>query len=75
MALWISGSWTSYQLPEVVVTRYVRLRMASAHVQILGGIGADQAYFDPLAFAPVTDRGPGVANWDFSLFRQFEILR
>jgi len=53
-------------------------------VEILGGIGPGQAYFDPLAFAPVNEerfgtagfntlRGPGVANWDFGLFRNFPI--
>jgi hypothetical protein len=50
------------------------------HVEILGGIGPGHAYFDPLAFKPVTEarfgtapwgavRGPGYANWDFGLFR------
>ncbi|MPY90281.1 MAG: TonB-dependent receptor plug domain-containing protein [Luteitalea sp.] len=53
-------------------------------VQKLGGIGPGQAYFDPLAFAPVNEarfgtagfntlRGPGVANWDFGVFRNFSI--
>ncbi len=53
-------------------------------VKKLGGIGRGQAYFDPLAFAPVTERrfgtagynrmrGPGVTNWDFGLFRNFTI--
>jgi hypothetical protein len=51
-------------------------------VEILGNKGPGQSYFDPLAFAPVTQarfgnsgfnrmRGPGVRNFDFSLFRQF----
>ncbi|HEU0141538.1 MAG TPA: hypothetical protein VFQ79_17575, partial [Bryobacteraceae bacterium] len=51
-------------------------------VKILGGTGPGQAYFDPLAFAPVTDvrfgnsglnilRGPGVVNLDLGLFREF----
>jgi hypothetical protein len=51
-------------------------------VKKLGGIGPDQAFFDPLAFAPVTERrfgtagfnslrGPGVVNLDFGLFRNF----
>jgi hypothetical protein len=54
------------------------------NVEILGGVGPGQAYFDPFAFKPVTEarfgtaafnrlRGPGVANWDFGLFRQFPI--
>jgi hypothetical protein len=53
-------------------------------VKILGGTGPGQSYFDPAAFAPVTAvrygtsglnilRGPGVANVDFGLFRQFSI--
>ena len=50
-------------------------------VEILGGIGSGHSYFDPLAFAPVTEvrfgnagfntvRGPGAAQWDVGLFRQ-----
>jgi hypothetical protein len=53
-------------------------------VQILGGHGVGQPYFDPLAFKAVTDvrfgnsgrnilRGPGVFNIDGSLFRNFSI--
>jgi hypothetical protein len=53
-------------------------------VQILGGHGVGQSYFDPLAFKAVTDvrfgssgrnilRGPGVFNLDSSLFRNFKI--
>jgi len=49
-------------------------------VQILGGVGRGNSYFDPNAFAPVTAvrfgnsgrntlRGPGLANIDASLFR------
>ncbi len=51
-------------------------------VQILGGVGRGNSYFDPDAFAPVTAvrfgnsgrnilRGPGLANIDASLFRNF----
>jgi len=51
-------------------------------VQILGGHGVGQPYFNPLAFAPVTDvrfgnsgrdilRGPGFFNLDGSVFRTF----
>ncbi|WP_035957734.1 TonB-dependent receptor [Bryobacter aggregatus] len=54
------------------------------NVQILGGHGVGQAYFNPNAFAPVTDvrfgnvgrnsiRGPGVFNLDSGLFRKFTI--
>ncbi len=53
-------------------------------VQKLGGIGPGQPYYDPTAFAPVTDvrygtsgrnilRTPGVRNLDFSLFRHFRL--
>jgi hypothetical protein len=53
-------------------------------VAILGGHGVGQPYFNPLAFAPVTDvrfgnvgrntlRGPGVFNLDSSLFRDFRL--
>ena len=52
----------------------------------MGGIGRNSAYFDPLAFRPVTDarfgtapfnllRGPGVASWDLGVFRQFQLQR
>jgi hypothetical protein len=51
------------------------------NVEILGGVGRGHSYFDPFAFAPVTEvrfgtagfntlRGPGVAQWDLGLFRQ-----
>ena len=51
-------------------------------VEILGGTGPGQSYFDPLAFVPVTAvrfgnsglnilRGPGVVNLDLGLFREF----
>jgi hypothetical protein len=51
-------------------------------VKILGGAGPGQAFFDPLAYAPVTAvrfgnsglnsvRGPGVVNLDLGLFREF----
>jgi hypothetical protein len=53
-------------------------------VRILGGIGRGNSYFDPYAFAPVTDvrfgntgrnilRGPGVVNLDASIFRDFPL--
>jgi hypothetical protein len=51
------------------------------NVEILGGVGRGNSYFDPFAFAPVTEArfgnsgfnildGPGVAQWDLGLFRQ-----
>lgn len=53
-------------------------------VKILGGTGPGQSYFDPLAFLPVTGvrygntglnilRGPGVANIDLGIFREFRL--
>jgi hypothetical protein len=55
-----------------------------ADVRILGGVGRGNSYFDPAAFAPVTDvrfgtsgrnsvRGPGLLNLDASLFRDFKV--
>lgn len=76
----VSASGTSLNLPGSAQ----RADQIKASVHTLGGIGPSSAWFDPLAFAPVTGarfgnagfnslRGPGIANWDFSLFRQFEI--
>jgi hypothetical protein len=53
------------------------------HVEILGGTGPGQSYFDPFAFASVTGvrfgatgpnilRGPGVSNLDLGLFRELK---
>jgi hypothetical protein len=53
-------------------------------VRILGGVGRGNSYFDPNAFAPVTERrfgntgrnilrGPGPVNLDASIFRDFPI--
>jgi hypothetical protein len=55
-----------------------------SEVAILGGHGVGEPYFEPLAFAPVTDvrfgtsgrnilRGPGVFNLDGSIFRNFRL--
>jgi len=54
------------------------------NVAILGNVGAGQSYFDPLAFAAVTEarfgtsgynslRGPRVINLDASLYRTFHL--
>jgi hypothetical protein len=54
------------------------------NVQILGGIGAANPWFDPLAFRPVTEarfgnagydsvRGPGYVNLDLSFFREITV--
>jgi len=53
-------------------------------VEILGGVGRGQAFFDPLAFRQVTEPrfgnagfnslyGPGRVNWDFGVFRYFKV--
>lgn len=53
-------------------------------VEILGGVGRGNSYFDPYAFAPVTAvrfgnsgrnivRGPGLVNVDASIFRDFPL--
>jgi hypothetical protein len=55
-------------------------------VRILGGVGRGNSYFDPYAFAPVSEsrfgtsgrnslRGPGLFNIDASLFRNFTLAR
>jgi hypothetical protein len=72
----ITASGTSLNAPE----SSQRADQVKDHVEILGGIGPNSPYFDPLAFKPVTEprfgtapwsavRGPGYANWDFGLFR------
>jgi hypothetical protein len=61
-----------------------RADQVKPEVQILGGVGRGLSYFDPFAFAPVTQprfgtagfgalRGPGVVNWDFGVFREFAL--
>ena len=53
-------------------------------VEKLGGVGRGTPYYDPPAFADVTEarfgtsgfntlRGPGLFNWDFGLTREFSI--
>jgi hypothetical protein len=55
-------------------------------VEILGGVGRGSSYFDPFAFAPVTEQrlgnagynslvGPGRMQWDINLFRQVDLGR
>lgn len=78
----ITSSGTSLNAPE----SSQRADQIVSDVQILGGIGRGNAYFDPFAFKPVTEarfgtapwrvlRGPGVANWDLGVFRQFQMPR
>jgi hypothetical protein len=78
----VTASGTSLNAPE----NDQRADQLVSDVTILGGIGRDSAYFDPLAFKPVTEarfgtasfnsvRGPGVATWDFGVFRQLQLPR
>jgi hypothetical protein len=76
----VSSSATSLALPgSSQVADQVK-----ASVQTLGGAGPGQSYFDPFAFKPVTEarfgsssfnllRGPGLANLDFGVFREFAV--
>ena len=61
-----------------------RADVVKTEVAKLGGIGAGNPFFDPLAFKPVTDvrfgtagfntlRGPGAVNVDLSVFRTFRL--
>jgi hypothetical protein len=63
-----------------------RADQVKPEVEILGGIGATNPYFDVTAFRPVTEprfgsagfntlRGPGYANLDASVFRTFAVSR
>jgi hypothetical protein len=63
-----------------------RADIVTPDVGILGGIGRTNAYFDPLAFRPVTEarfgtaafnslRGPGYHRWDLGVFRQLSLPR
>jgi Carboxypeptidase regulatory-like domain/TonB dependent receptor len=76
----VTASGTSLNAPE----NDQRADQVKSDVQILGGIGPNNPYFDPLAFAPVTEarfgtapfnvlRGPGVASWDLGIFRQVDL--
>lgn len=76
----VSGSSTSLNAPG----NTQRADQIKPNVAILGGVGPGQSYFDPLAFASVTQvrfgtagfdslRGPGQINLDFALFRSFRV--
>jgi hypothetical protein len=80
----VTASGTSLNAPGGVGTQ--RADQVKDDVEILGGIGRGNSYFDPLAFRPVTEarlgtapwgavRGPGYANWDLGIFRQLELPR
>ena len=78
----VTASGTSLNAPE----SSQRADQVKSDVQILGGIGRGNAYFDPFAFKPVTEarfgtapwgavRGPGYANWDLGVFRELQLPR
>jgi hypothetical protein len=76
----VSASGTSLNLPNSTQ----RADQIKPSVDILGNAGRGMWYFDPLAFAPVTDkrfgtagyrslRGPGLVDWDFGIHRTFRV--
>jgi hypothetical protein len=78
----VTASGTSLNAPE----NSQRADQVKSDVEILHGIGRGNAWFDPLAFKPVTEarfgtapwsalRGPGYVNWDLGVFRQFNVSR
>ncbi len=71
---------TSLNLPGSTQTA----DQVKSDVEKLGGVGRGTPYYDPAAFADVTEarfgtsgfntlRGPGLFNWDFGLTREFSI--
>jgi hypothetical protein len=76
----VAASGTSLNAPG----NTQRADQVKSNVAILGGHGPGSPYFDPLAFAQVTDvrfgtagfdtlRGPGLLNMDLGLFRQVSV--
>jgi hypothetical protein len=76
----VTSSGTSLNAPGNTQTA----DQVKPEVTIFGKIGRGESYFDPAAFAPVTDvrfgtagrnslRGPGLTNLDASLFRDFRL--
>jgi hypothetical protein len=73
---------TSLNLPGSVQTA----DQVKTNVEKLGGVGRGTPYYDPTAFADVTEarfgnagyfslRGPGLFNWDFGLTREFTLTQ
>ncbi len=71
---------TSLNLPGSIQTA----DQVKPDVEKLGGVGRGTPYYDPTAFAEVTEarfgntgyyylRGPGLFNWDFGLTREFAV--
>jgi hypothetical protein len=78
----VSSSTTPLNCPGCVSAQ--RANQVLPGAQILGGTGPGQAWFNPLAFAPVTTAtlgtegydslyGPGAINLDMGLFREFRV--
>jgi hypothetical protein len=76
----VGSSGTSLNAPE----SEQRADQVKDKVEILGGVGRGNSYFDPFAFSPVTEarfgtapfnvlRGPGVRSWDLGIFRQVQL--
>ncbi len=76
----VTASGTSLAMPGSTQ----RADLVKPTVQKLGNTGRGMWFFDPTAFAPVTEprfgtagymllRGPGIVNWDFGVTRRFTI--
>jgi hypothetical protein len=76
----VTASGTSLNAPGSTQ----RADQVKPEVKKLGGIGQGNPYYDPTAFAPVTEArfgtvgfnmlyGPGTTNLDLGLFREFRI--
>ncbi len=79
--LTVTSSGTSLNAPGSTQ----RADQIKPQVKLLGGTGPGQAWFDPFAYAPVTQEarfgtagfnsihGPGTTNADLSIFREFRV--
>jgi len=76
----VTSSGASLDLPGTTQ----RADQIKPDAEKLGGAGRGQFFYDPTAFAPVTEprlgtagymslRGPGIVNWDFGVFRRFPV--
>ena len=76
----VSASSTSLNAPG----SSQRADQVKGNVEMLGRTGRGLSWFDPFAFAPITDarfgtsgfntlRGPGIANVDVGIFREFVV--
>lgn len=77
----VTASGSSLNMPG---NNTQRADQVTAKPAILGGIGSSSSYFDPFAFKPITTarfgnagfnsmRGPGVADMDMGIFREFAV--